>query len=152
MPKSRDRETLEHINATYDALFNDVAEMPTQEVRRALRDLGADHEVLRESLHKLANQLARSLRAAGHSAPPYLLRVIEQSADAKELPKDPKRALEKAKKYLADLFEPASPQGPEIIAAFRGDGELSERDHETIDELEAELRRRAETEGEEGQR
>lgn len=147
MSKKRDKEDLDRINATYDVLFNDVAEMPLEDVRRALSDLGVDREALRKSLHDSATQLARSLRASGQSAPPHLTRVIEQSADATALPRDPKRALDKAKQYLADLLGPAASPGKlEIISAFRGDGELSDRDRKTIEALEADLRKRAETE------
>jgi hypothetical protein len=78
--------------------------------------------------------------------------VIEQSADVTELPQDPKRALDKAKRYLEGLLGPvAAPGRLEISTAFRGDGELSDRDRETIEELEAELRKRAETKGEDGE-
>jgi hypothetical protein len=149
MSKKKDKEDLDRLNATYDAIFNDVAEMPLEDVRRALEDLGVDREALRNSLHSLTTRLARDLRTSGQSAPPYLSRVIEQSADVTELPQDPKRALDKAKQYLDGLLGPVvTPGRLEISAAFRGDTELSDRDRETIQELEAELRKRAETKGE----
>src|ERR1043166_2213782 len=42
MSKKRDNEDLDRIDATYDALFNKLDEVPIEEVRRALADAGVD--------------------------------------------------------------------------------------------------------------
>jgi len=143
MNKKRDNEDLDRIEATYDALFNDSDEMPIEDVRRALAAAGIDRSVLRERLHERANAMARAGRAKGQSASPALARLLEQTGDARTLPADPKRALDKAKRYLADLFTPGT-GGAQVVGSFRGEGELSDRDKKTIDEIDAELQARAE--------
>jgi len=143
MSKKRDNEDLDRIDATYDALFNNLDEVPIEEVRRALADAGVDRSALRERLHERANAMARAGRASGRSAPPALARLLEQTGDARTLTADPTRALDKAKRYLADLFSPGT-GGAQVVGAFRGEGELSDRDKETIDEIDAELRARTE--------
>lgn len=143
MSKKRDNEDLDRIDATYDALFNNLDEVPIEEVRRALADAGVDRSALRERLHERANAMARAGRASGRSASPALARLLEQTGDARTLPTDPTRALDKAKRYLAELFSPGT-GGTQVVGAFRGDGELSDRDKETIDEIDADLRARAE--------
>lgn len=151
MDKKRGNEPLDKINAAYDAIFNDVVEMPLADVQRALADVGVDREQLRAALHEKATELARQLRARGESAPPFLQRLLDQSADASELPAHPQRALEKATQYLTNLLGsvPTSTP-PQIVGAFRGEGDLTAHDQQTIEEIDEELRRRAETEGENG--
>jgi len=54
MSKKRDKEQLDRINATFDALFNDADDKPIEEVRRALADAGIDRAALRETLNARA--------------------------------------------------------------------------------------------------
>ncbi len=145
MSKKRDKEEIDRINATYDALYNDLSELPIEDVRRALADAGVDRTAVRERLHARAKEIARTARAAGKAASPALTRLIEETGDANALPADPKRAFAKAKQYMTNLFgrAPASAQ-PQIVGAFRGEGDLTDRDKETIDDIDAELRDRAE--------
>ncbi len=147
MSKKRDNDPLDRINAAYDAAFNDVAEMSQTDVRGALAEAGVDRDQLRARLHERANQLARQMRSAGESAPSALKRLLEQTADSRELPDHPQRAFEKASKYLSNLFGPApSPAPLQIVGAFRGEGDLTERDQQTLDAIDEELLRRAEEE------
>ncbi len=147
MSKKRDNDPLDRINAAYDAAFNDIAEMSQADVRRALAEAGVDRDQLRARLHERANQLARQMRSAGESAPPALKRLLEQTADSRELPDHPQRAFEKASKYLSNLLGPApSTAPPQIVGAFRGEGDLTDRDKKTLDAIDEELLRRAEEE------
>jgi len=146
MSKKRDKEQLDRINATYDALFNDGDDMPIEEVRRALADAGIDRVALREALNARAKEIARASWAKGAAAPPALTRVIEQTGDDSKLPADPKRALDKAKQYMANLFGGSGGGRSEIVGAFRGEGELTNGDKATIDDIDAELRERVEAE------
>ncbi len=146
MSKKRDKEEVDRIDATYDALYNNLDELPIDDVRRRLADAGLDRTALRERLHARANAVAREGRANGRSASPALARLLEQAGDPATLPTDPKRALDKAKRYLADVFGVGTAGvQPQVVGAFRGEGDLSDRDRETIDEIDAELRARAET-------
>lgn len=145
MSKKRDKEQVDRVDATYDALFNNLDELPIEQVRQALADAGINRTALRERLHERANAIAREGRGQGRSASPALAGLIEQTSGATTLPADPKRALDKAKRYLADAFR-SGPVGaqPQVVGAFRGEGELSDRDQQTIDEIDADLRARAE--------
>lgn len=146
MSKKRDKEELDRINATYDALYNDLEAMSIEDVRRALADAGIDRTALRERLNLRANEMARAGRAEGHGASEALKRLLEQAGDPTSLPPDPTRAFEKAKRYMTSLFggNPAGAQ-VQIVGAFRGEGDLTDGDKKTIDEIDAELRARAET-------
>ena len=144
MSKKRDKEEIERINATYDALFNNLADVPIEDVQRALEDSGIDRTALRERLHARANKIARGARAAGQAASPALVRLIDQIGDSTTLPEDPKRAINKAKQYMRNLFGPvATGPAPQIVGAFRSEGQLTDRDTETIEEIDAELQERA---------
>src|SRR4029079_3783257 len=143
MNKKRDNEDLDRIEATYDALFNNLDEVPIEDVRRELGEAGVDRVSLRERLHERANAMARAGRANGRSASPALARLLEQTGDTRTLQADPKRALDKAKRYLTDLFSPGM-GGAQVVGAFRGEGERTDRDKETIDEIDAALRARQE--------
>lgn len=144
MSKKRDKEEIDRITATYDALYNALGDVPIEDVRRALAEAGVDRTALLERLHARANEIARAARAAGHGASPALTRLIDQTGPATALPADPTRALDKARQYMANLFGPG-PVGahPQIVGAFRGGGDLTARDHDTIDDIDAELRARA---------
>lgn len=147
MSKKRDNEELDRINALYDALFNDPDDVPIEDVRRLLADAGIDRAALRERLHAKASDLARTGRAEGRVVSPALRRLLDQTGDAASLPADPKRALEKAQQYLAELFGGGPTANDiQIVGAFRGDGELTDHDKDTLDEIDAELRARAEAE------
>lgn len=148
MNKKRDKEELDRIIATYNALFNDIEDMPIDEIRRSLADAGLDRSALRERLHSRAKEIARAARAEGRAASPGLVNLIDQTGDAKTLSSDPKRAFDKAKRYMSNLFRSdVSGTAPQIVGAFRGEGDLSDRDKQTIVEIDAELRERAESEG-----
>lgn len=148
MSRKRDRENLDRIEAVYSALYNEIGEVSIDEVRRSLAEAGIDRGELRERLNERAKDLARAKRRESYGASPALMRLIEQTSDATTLPADPKRALEKAKRYLTDVFTPSGAgQQPQVVGAFRGGGELSERDKEIIDEIDADLRARAEAAG-----
>jgi len=146
MSKKSDKEELDRINATYDALYNDLDGVSIEDVHRALAEAGVDRTALRERLHLRANEMARTGRAEGHGASEALKRLLDQTGDPTDLPADPTRAFEKAKRYMANLFG-GGPVGAQvqIVGAFRGEGELTDRDKKTIDEIDAELRARAET-------
>src|SRR5262245_25960848 len=121
MSKKRDREHLERLNAAHDSLFPDIDAMSDLEVQRALDEFGVDREALRAQFHTAANRLAHQLRVDGASVPPYLSRALEQLSDARQLPKQPRRALEKAKALLSEAFESATrPRSLEIVGAYRG--------------------------------
>ncbi len=138
MSKKRDKEQLDRINATYDAIFNDMEDLPIEEVRRALAEAGVDRTALREGLHESASALARRIRAKGQGAPEGLKRLIDQTGDPTMLSADPARALDKAKQYLGHIFGPVTPSAtPGIVGAFRGEGDLTEKDQETIDAIDA---------------
>jgi hypothetical protein len=144
MSRKRDNEEMDRLTATYDALYNALGDVPIEEVRRALAEAGIDRTALRERLHARANETARSIRAAGHGASPAVTRLIEQTGPATALPADPARALDKARQYMANLFGPgAAGATPQIVGAFRGEGDLTARDQDTIDDIDAELRARA---------
>jgi hypothetical protein len=146
MRKKRDKEEVDRIDATYNALYNNLDQLPIDDVRRALADAGVDRTALRERLHMRAKAVAQAGRAEGRSASPALARLLEQTGDPTALPTDPKRALDKAKRYLADVFDIGNARAqPQVVGAFRGEGDLSDRDQETIDEIDAELRARADT-------
>lgn len=144
----RDKEQLDRINATYDAIFNDIGDLPIEDVRRALAEAGVDREHLRVGLNKRATELARRLRSNNQAAPPALTHLLEQTSDPTQLPADPKRALDKAKLYMAGLFGPPAAGSAAIVGAFRGEGDLTDRDQQTIDDIDAELLERAKAEDE----
>lgn len=147
MSKKRDNDPLDRINAAYDAAFNDLAETSQADIRGALAEAGVDRDQLRARLHERANQLARQMRSAGESASPALKRLLEQTADSRELPDHPQRALDKASKYLSNLFgAPPSAAPLQVVGAFRGEGDLSDRDKQTLDAIDEEILRRAEEE------
>src|SRR4029077_18141643 len=148
MNKKRDKEELDRIIATYNALFNDIEDTPIEEIRRALADAGVDRSALRERLHSRAKEIARAARAQGRAALPALVNLIDQTGDAKTLSGDPKRAFDKAKRYMSNLFMTGTPgTATQIVGAFRGEGDLNEHDKQTIEEIDTELRKRAESEG-----
>jgi hypothetical protein len=150
MSKKRDKERLERMTSVYDAIFNEIEDMSRADVQRALADTGADREELRARFHEVAKDLAHRLRVRGDGAPHYLTRVLEQHADATHLPVDRNRAFAKAKQYLTALLGPPSYSGGlEIVGAYRGEGDLTDADRKTIDEIDAELRCRAEAEEDE---
>lgn len=144
MSKKRDKDESDRVTATYDALYNALSDVPIEDVRRALTEAGVDRTALRERLHARANEIARAARGAGHGASPALIRLIDQTGPATVLPADPKAALEKARQYVANLFGPGPVDvQPQIVGAFRGEGDLTARDKDTIDDIDAELRARA---------
>lgn len=147
MTKKRDSEEFKRIDAAYDAFYNELASMPIEDVRRALAEAGIDRALLRERLHARANEIARAHRASGHAASHVLTRLLDQTSSASTLPADPKRASDKARQYVRNLFA-GGLSGPQaqVVGAFRGQGDLTDRDKETIDEIDAELRARAEAE------
>lgn len=145
----RDKEQLDRINATYDAIFNEIGDLPIEDVRRALAEAGVNREQLRVGLNMRATELARQLRSSNQAAPPALTHLLEQTSDPTQLPADPKRALDKAKQYMANLFGPPSAAGSAaIVGAFRGEGDLTDRDQKTIEDIDAELLERAKAEDE----
>ena len=147
MTKKRKVEEVDRIKAAYDALYNDMENVPVERIRKVLSDAGIDRAEQRRCLHERANELARAGRAEGHGAPQALARLLDQTGDATVLPAEPKRALEKAKQYVADLFSGASTTAQlQFVGAFRGEGDLTDRDKKTISEIDAELRARAESE------
>lgn len=150
MSKKRDNDPTDRMAAMYDASFNEVSEQSQADVRRALTEAGIDVDALPSRLHDRATELARALRAGGTSAPPALKRLLEQTAGSRELPDNPLRAFEKASQILGNLFAPRLGLGStEIVGAFRGEGDLTDHDQQTLDEIDEELRRRAEeTDGE----
>lgn|GEM_PF-4378089 len=151
MSKKRDNDPTDRMAAMYEAAFNDVSEQSRTDVHRALAEAGVDVEALRSRLHGRANELAKALRAGGTGAPPALKRLLEQTAGSQELPENPLRAFEKASQILGNMFVPRlGLASTEIVGAFRGEGDLTNRDEETIDAIDEELRRRAEeTDGDE---
>ncbi|MEO8035825.1 MAG: hypothetical protein ABI837_15420 [Acidobacteriota bacterium] len=149
MSKKRDKEQFDRINAAYNAIFNDIEDLPIEEVRRALADAGVDRTALREGLHESASALARGMWAKGQGAPEGLKRLIDQTGDPTILSADPVRAFDKAKQYLGQIFGPVAPSAtPGIVGAFRGEGELTPKDQETIDAIDAELLARVEADDE----
>lgn len=147
MSKKSDKEERDRIKAAYDALYNASEDVPVERIREALNDAGVDREALRRRLHERAQELARAGRAKGRGASSALVRLLDQTSDAASIPPEPKRALEKARRYMADLFSGGSAYAQfQVVGAFRGKGDLTERDKETIDEIDAELRARAESE------
>lgn len=151
MSKKPDNDPTDRMAAMFDAAFNDVSELSQDDVRRALTEAGVDVDALPSTLHERATELARALRAGGTSAPPALKRLLEQTAGSQELPSNPIRAFEKASQILGNLFAPRlGLASTEIVGAFRGEGDLTDRDQHTLDAIDEELRRRAEeTDGDE---
>ena len=140
-----------HREQLNDRLREHVARMTPdlshEEVRHALRDAGTDPDRLRARLHDRARELANAQRAKGKPAPEYLQQVIDLTAPPEAIPKDPKHALAKATSWIKGLAQPV-PFGSNVQVArvYRKDGELTKKDEDLLDALEADLRR--ETEGE----
>jgi hypothetical protein len=139
-----------HREQLNDRLREHVARMTPdltpEEVRNALREAGTDPEHLRTRLYERARELANAQRAKGKPAPGYLQQVIDLTAPTEAIPKDPKHALAKAKSWIKGLTQPV-PFGSnvQVARAYRKDGELTKKDEDLLDALEADLRR--ETEG-----
>jgi hypothetical protein len=123
------------------------AELTRDEIQEALRAAGCDVDQLRERLHQRARDLANAQRAKGKPAPDYLQQVIDLTGPPEAIPNDPRRALAKAKHWIAELTHPPATIGAiQIARAYRKDGDLTKKDEELLDDMETELRR--ETDGE----
>jgi len=122
-------------------------ELSHDEVRSALRDAGTDLDHLRERLNQRARELANAQRAKGRPAPEYLQQVIDLTGPPEAVPKDPKHALAKATSWIKGLTQPF-PIGSnlQIARAYRKDGELTKKDEDLLDAMEADLRRETEQE------
>jgi O-acetyl-ADP-ribose deacetylase (regulator of RNase III) len=101
----------DRIDALYDELFADVAELPTDAIRAALAEAGVSREALRGALRSRAAVLASSL-ASGHTpVPEYLQKLagtIEETAG--EAPRHDARRLDRAasSSYAASHWTNAS--------------------------------------------
>jgi len=118
------------------------AEITREEVTESLHAAGCDIDQLRERLHQRARDLANAQRAKGKPAPDYLQQVIDRTGPPEAIPNDPKRALAKAKNWIAELTHPPAMVGEiQIARAYRKDGDLTRNDEALLDDMEAELRR-----------
>jgi hypothetical protein len=142
----KDRERLQH---RLDDCLSSIAshELTRQEVIDALRSAGCDVEQLRERLNQRARDLANAQRAKGRPAPEYLQEVIDHTEPPEALPRNPRRAIDKAKRWIQQFAHPPAMIGAVNIArAYRKDGELTKKDGELLDDIEAELRREMDNE------
>lgn len=141
----RDREkVLREAGELVDRLTEADEQLTPGEVRSTLALAGCDPEQLRVDLHLAARELAERQRAKGKAAPLAVQQVIEATGPPHEVPSDLRRALEKAKRWVQSFAEPAVPIGDlDVLRAYRKSSELSESDQRLLDELEDELKRRA---------
>jgi hypothetical protein len=95
------------------------------------------------SLCARCRQLAQAQRLKGKVPPTYLTEAIELMGPPGELPTNPKTALEKAKQWVASFQQPVtgSAQPPEVLRAYRKEGELSEKDKHSLNTLEEKFKR-----------
>jgi hypothetical protein len=139
----KDRERL-HQRLQDDVARMTPANLTREEVIAALREAGADPDQLRARLHQRARDLANAQRAKGKPAPEYLQQVVDLTGPPEALPKDAKHALAKATFWIKGLTQP--PPGipnVQIARAYRKKGELTKKDEDLLDALEADLRREA---------
>lgn len=142
----KDRERLQH--HLEDCLASiSPRELTREEVIDALHSAGCDVEQLRERLNQRARDLANAQRAKGRPAPEYLQQVIDHTGPPEAVPQNPRRALDKAKRWIGQFAHPPAMIGTVSIArAYRKDGELTKKDGELLDDIESELRREMDSE------
>ena len=122
------------------------ADLTRQEIRDALAAAGCDPERLRDRLHQAASKLAQARYTKGRPAPEYLHQVIDLTGPPETIPQDAKRALSKAKQWIASFTNPPTKitAGFQVARALRKQGDLTTNDQELLDKIEGDLRRETE--------
>jgi|GEM_PF-404643 len=81
----------------HDAIFNDIADMPIEEVQGALTQVGISGRAFHERFQSRVQDLATRLQKDGHEAPPFLESLLQQTSDSSKLLSAPTATQSEAK-------------------------------------------------------
>lgn len=143
MSKSNDGR-FDAVNRMFEELLGPIEDWSKSDVDQFLADAGVDLDAASRSLFTRVSEIAARYREKNQAVPQPIANLLRQFRPVDLATSDPEVAKSAARKWIANLRRPKPQFGaPQLAYAFRNKrAELTPKDQEILDSLEAKLKSR----------